>query len=265
MKNDVEQEVLVTDELKEKAHPRLKSIWHHMKGRCYNPDCNTYRLYGGRGITVCDEWKNSLATFEEWALQNGYDPDAKPSDCTIDRIDVNGNYEPNNCRWISMKMQSRNRQNTVRIEYNGENISWQDFVDQTGITIDSFVRRRVIAGMSADEILEEWGYKTDKEHYMTEIEAMRYYKTNGSSILRWLNDGRLQGVKFKSGVYIRRGQEVKRRRKVSQDEKNEIYQLHLQGKKTKELMELFDLSRPGVQNIVRTMERQEYGTAECQQ
>ena len=245
----------LSPEEEKKVRRRIKQIWYHMIARCYNTEWKTYNLYGGRGISVCDEWRESAEAFIEWALSNGYDPHVELRDCTLDRKDNDGNYEPSNCRWISMEMQSRNRRNTLRIEYNGENISWQDFADQTKITSPKFVRRRVKIGMPADEIIREWGYRTDKEHYMTEEEAKRFYKTNSASIARWMKDGRLQGVKTRGGVYILKGQEVERRRKITPEEREEIYQLHLQGKTTKELMEIFGISRAGIQQTVRKMKQ----------
>lgn len=88
---------------------RIYGIWSKMKERCYNIKDKSYKNYGGRGIEVCDEWKNNSRAFIEWAYNNGYDENAKYGDCTIDRIDVNGNYEPNNCRWVDMKTQSNNK------------------------------------------------------------------------------------------------------------------------------------------------------------
>lgn len=84
--------------------PRLRSIYSSMKQRCYNQNTENYKYYGGRGVKVCDEWLNSSQAFYDWARSNGYD-----ETLTLDRIDNNGNYEPGNCRWVSMKEQVSNR------------------------------------------------------------------------------------------------------------------------------------------------------------
>lgn len=94
---------------------RLYSIFYSMKYRCYNKNSGSYKYYGQRGITICDEWKNDFKSFCEWAIKNGYDKNAKRGECTIDRIDVNRNYCPENCRWVSVKEQSRNKRSNIII------------------------------------------------------------------------------------------------------------------------------------------------------
>ena len=90
---------------------RLFNIWSHMKNRCNQPKCDSYKHYGGRGIKVCNDWCNDFNSFKEWALSNGYS-----DNLTLDRIDVNGNYEPSNCRWVPQKQQARNQRRTIYVE-----------------------------------------------------------------------------------------------------------------------------------------------------
>ena len=93
---------------------RLYNIWGSMKRRCLCTNNKDYPKYGGRGIAVCEEWQNSFEAFRDWALANGYD-----DKLSIDRINNNGNYEPSNCRWVSIKVQNRNRiTNKVLTYYN---------------------------------------------------------------------------------------------------------------------------------------------------
>ena len=94
---------------------KLYGVWCGMKKRCYNTKFEHYDRYGGRGIKVCEEWKKDFSIFKDWSLQNGYKEGLE-----IDRIDVDGNYEPSNCNWKTRTEQVRNRSNTVFLTYKGE-------------------------------------------------------------------------------------------------------------------------------------------------
>lgn len=98
-----------------KKPTRLLNTYCNMKKRCLNPNDKFYKHYGGRGIKVCDEWLESYKNFEKWALENGY-----KDNLTIERIDVNGNYEPSNCCWIPFNQQGNNTTRTKKYEYNGK-------------------------------------------------------------------------------------------------------------------------------------------------
>lgn len=112
------------------THSRLYRIWSGLKNRCHNSSCKNYC---GKGISVCDEWKNSFENFMEWSLASGY-----ADNLTIDRINNSGNYEPSNCRWISDEEQNRNKTDTVLMECDGEVHCQKEWARILGISYYKF-------------------------------------------------------------------------------------------------------------------------------
>lgn len=115
------------------SYTRLYYVWNNMIRRCYDSRSHEYSNYGGRGIKVCDEWRCDFVTFRDWALQKGYNENAKRGDCTLDRIDVNGNYCPSNCRWANSKVQANNKRFNTRVGINGEYHTVSEWCDIYGI------------------------------------------------------------------------------------------------------------------------------------
>lgn len=113
---------------------RIYRIWRGIKARCLNPNVSIYKYYGGRGITICEEWKEFM----------NFRDDMFPSykdDLTIDRIDVDGNYEPGNCRWATVGEQNRNKRNTWYIEHDGERMCAKDFCKRIDLDYSTFQKR----------------------------------------------------------------------------------------------------------------------------
>lgn len=129
---------------KEDWYPSYKG----MMDRCYNKNVSNYHLYGGRGIIVCDEWKN-IEEFEKWLKGTDY-----RKGLTLERIDVNGNYSPQNCRWATKKEQANNRRNTKYLTYNGMTHTISEWADITGIN-RSTLNNRVYRGWDVNKIFRE--------------------------------------------------------------------------------------------------------------
>lgn len=130
-----------------KRNERLMRIYSMMKQRCYNTTMPNFKYYGGRGITVCEEWRNNSQSFYDWAISNGYS-----ENLTLDRIDNNGNYEPSNCRWISMKEQGNHRSNNVILTLNGESHTVSEWSEIVGIK-QYVIRNRIRRGWSVENAL----------------------------------------------------------------------------------------------------------------
>jgi hypothetical protein len=107
---------------------RLYRIWRNMKQRCYNPKASKYYLYGGRGIKVCSEWLNNYLVFYKWAISNGY-----KNNLTLDRIDSNGDYCPENCRWATYGQQARNTAQNHLITFRGKTQTLHEWASELGI------------------------------------------------------------------------------------------------------------------------------------
>ena len=125
-----------------------------MIARCYNPKNQRYNVYGARGIKVCDEWKKDFLSFRKWAYSNGYDESSKRGDCTIDRIDNDKDYCPENCRWVSLSRQQRNTAKTIIFEYKGVKKPLIDWCEELNLPHHTF-RWRYSKWGNIDKVLTQ--------------------------------------------------------------------------------------------------------------
>lgn len=142
-----------------KSRERIYKIWYSMMRRCNTPSSSEYHNYGGRGISVCDSW-HDFTSFYEWAIQSGYLPLM-----TLDRIDNNGNYCPENCRWVDMKSQSNNRRTNLLIEYDGRTQTATQWADELGISRQTLLYR-LKSGWSLSDLFTEPVEKRQYTQYM---------------------------------------------------------------------------------------------------
>lgn len=129
------------------SYTRLYTIWIGMKQRCNYKKHRHYKRYGGRGIKVCAEWEHDFEAFREWAMQNGYS-----EDLTIDRINVDGNYEPSNCRWATYETQSNNTSSNHFLIFKGETHTISEWSKLLGIP-KSTIHNRLKRGKTIEEAL----------------------------------------------------------------------------------------------------------------
>lgn len=127
----------IDDKYNDPIRARILNVRNSMIKRCYDESSGSYRIYGGRGIKVCDEWLNDKESFYHWALTNGFEKGLQ-----IDRIDVNGNYEPSNCRWVTSKVNNNNRRDNRIFEIDGVTHTLSEWCDIYNIDLEA-VRGRV--------------------------------------------------------------------------------------------------------------------------
>lgn len=132
------------------SHTRLYQIWAAIKRRCNKPYEKSYKNYGGRGIKMCEEWQNSFEAFMEWAMNSGYS-----DDLTIERIDVDGNYCPDNCTWISKSGQAGNRRSCHYISYNGEVKTLNEWCKEMNLPYKNIHNRITKLGWSFERAISE--------------------------------------------------------------------------------------------------------------
>lgn len=186
---------------------KLHEIYNNMKSRCEVPSTNRYERYGGRGIKVCKEWKN-FYMFKKWSLENGY-----KDGLSIERIDVDGNYEPNNCEWIPLKQQHENKSNTVRINFKGKEMTLNELSELTGISRTTLYGRHK-SGLKDEELL----YST-----ITKVFINGSLKTFSELEKETGINADLLRTRYRSGI---RGEEL-----LSEPQVKEIHVVDIRGKK----------------------------------
>ena len=142
-----------------KRFQKLNWVWTAMKQRCYNPECKDFPHYGGRGITVCEDWHN-FESFHAWAMSSGY-----REKVTIERIDVNGHYCPENCTWVKNERQPLNRTNTLKYEYKGEMYDIRELSELSGVNYYTLKGRLTHYGWTVERAISEPSFKGKNQTY----------------------------------------------------------------------------------------------------
>lgn len=154
-----------------KTKTRLYRIWAKMKERCNNPKTKSFVYYGGRGITICEEWLNDFQAFYDWSMANGYS-----DNLSIDRIDVNGNYEPGNCRWADTKTQANNKTTNRYITLNNKTQTLQQWSKETGINHSTIQVR-----------IDEMGW-TKEQAIKSQVRGKYTFNGKTQSLEEWANE-----------------------------------------------------------------------------
>ena len=158
------------------SETRLYYIWSSMKSRCLNINNKSFQNYGGRGIRVCEEWLQSFEAFATWAHENGY-----ADNLTIDRVDNDKDYTPDNCRWVDRTTQSRNRRNNRFLTYKGQTKTLGEWGEEVGINSAVIWKRLYHYGWSAEKALF-----TPVKHFTKRANEMLITHHNSTkSLLEW--------------------------------------------------------------------------------
>lgn len=136
---------------------KLYNVWANMKQRCLNEKNPSYKYYGGRGITICDEWANDFHCFYSWAMCNGWNDELE-----VDRIDNNMGYSPENCRIVSHKQNCRNQNRTILVPYNGEQKPLIELCDQLSLSYGRISQRIYKLKMPLDKALSHQKFSRKK-------------------------------------------------------------------------------------------------------
>lgn len=155
---------------------KIYQVWQGIKARCCNPNNKSYENYGGRGISLCDDWKRGFQSFYDWAIYNGYE-----EGLSIERLDVNGNYEPKNCVWIPVEQQARNTRKTVWLEFDGERKPLICWAEENGLS-ESTVFQRYRSLLSQGKPLDFSVLFFKGNRSLVQVEQ---YSTSGEFIRKW--------------------------------------------------------------------------------
>lgn len=153
---------------------RIKRIYYSMKDRCYNPNTPCYKDYGGRGITICQEWLNDINSFISWALDNGY-----RENLSIDRLNNNCGYSPKNCRWATNKSQANNRRSNRIIVYDGREQTLKQWCEELGLSYITVYQRLYSYGWSVEN-----AFRVNRNPCL----KMITYKGKTQSMKRWCDE-----------------------------------------------------------------------------
>lgn len=192
---------------------RLYEVWKGMNARCSNPNHMFYKNYGGRGIKVCNQWKTDFLQFKEFMLSIGYDETLPTGEQTIERIDVNGNYEPGNCKLISRKEQNVNKRNNHLVTYKGETKTITEFAEEYGLDTENLLNRINNYGYTIEEAIEKPFRKCPhKNPPLYEVDGEKL------SLREWGERFGLTRSQIKSKTRHKSVEEVVRELKASQNE-----------------------------------------------